>query len=68
MVNMKDINFWRKLSNISAYSFGGFIIIFKFIINDSGSYYYLTMTIGIILVMLFLLSELMKFILRRKNN
>ena len=67
-IHMKNIDFWKKTSNYSTILLVLMLILFFFFDKyiqqkhlDTISY------IGIILLFLFVLSELMKFILKRKK-
>jgi DMSO/TMAO reductase YedYZ heme-binding membrane subunit len=65
---MKNKEFWKKLSNISAYSCGTVAIIHTFFRSHIEDFIYVIIAIEIVTICLFLLSELMKFILKRKSN
>jgi hypothetical protein len=65
---MKQINIWRKTSYISAWICGIIAILLAFFrkyLGDDISYLILIETL---LILIYLFSELMKFIIKRKNK
>jgi len=65
---LKNVYFWKKTSIVSTI-ICGLLVIFKMYFekyykNNNLPFFY----IGYVVLFIFLLSELMKFILKRKNN
>lgn len=65
---MKNRNFWRRLSNISGYGGGIMVIIHIFFIKYLEGYIKIILVLEAIIVVVFLSSELMKYLIRRKFN
>lgn len=63
---MRNIGLWRKLSNISAYTCGVVAIIHTLFNQDIKKFVIVFVIIEAVTIMVFLLSELMKFIIRSK--
>jgi hypothetical protein len=64
---MKNLYFWRRLSNIAIYLCGFLLVVDTFFFNGTGFYSFLTI-IEITALCLLLISELMKFYLKRKHG
>lgn len=65
---MKHYSFWQKTSNVSAYTCGFVAIVHTFFRNYIESFIYVIITIEVVAISLFLISEVMKFILKKKYN
>jgi hypothetical protein len=65
---MKDIDTWRKLSNISGYTCGVIGIAHIFFRNYLGGFHSSLMIILAIILFVFLFSQLMKLIINNRNK
>jgi hypothetical protein len=65
---MRNLNFWIKASNYSIVVCGIILIVKMFLRKYFEKIVVLIFFVGCIALLIFLTSELMKFILRRKGN
>ena len=65
---MTNLNFWKKISLYSTMLCGIILIALLFFKQYVKEYNFLILLIGGIILFISLFSELMKFILRRKNK
>lgn len=65
---MSNLKIWKRVSNYSAILCGIFLIASRFFGKYIEQYDSIILVVGIVSAVVFLFSELMKFILKRKNN
>jgi len=65
---MRSYKFWNILSRVSALLLGFYFIISRFFIKDKHNYLDILISIGVSLLVIFLFSELVKYILRKNNK
>lgn len=66
---MRSLNFWKKVSKYSTYlALLGFIVLTFFNKQVQKKYLDIISYIGIVVLIIFLISQLMKFIIKRKSN
>lgn len=66
--NMMNYNFWKKTSTYSTVICGLLLIVLMFFKKYVETFIFPFLTIGVIVLLISIIAELMKFILRRKGN
>lgn len=64
---MKNFELWRKLSNITGYTCLAIAIIRAFFRKYVDDYIVIIMAFGAVMLIVFLFSELMKFLIKNKK-